>query len=126
MIRHGEPPYLEASTKGDTRFSALVARIAGRNFNTIEELYQGKKRFADGSTGLAWRDAKGKRAENQEECAAFYDQLWLEYLNENPYLIPILLEATGISDVFGQQGSCCQASTLWMLREKFLIASLRT
>lgn len=120
MIQHGEPPYLEASTKGDMRFSALVARIAGRDFDTIEELYQGKKRFADGSTGLYWRAAKGRKAENQGECAEFYEQLWREYINENPYLIEVLVKATGISDIYGQKGSCCQATTLWKLREEFI------
>ena len=122
MICHGDPPYLEASSKGDRRFSALYARIAARDFNSIEELYQSKKLF-DGKPSLNWRDVKGKKADNQSECAVFYDQLWREYLYENPFLIPPLLEASGISDTFGVKGSACQATSLWNLRNEFLTTS---
>ena len=117
MIRHGEPPYLECSSKGDRRFSAFGARIRRRGNRSIEELYQGYKRFGDGSTGLTWREAKGKKAVNQEECSVFYNQLWREYLDENPELVEVLLQASGLSDIFGQPGHCCQASSLWELRE---------
>jgi hypothetical protein len=98
----------------------MRARLASRDFHSIEELYQSFKRFADGTTGLSVREAKGRKAENQEECAVFYDQLWREYLLENPYLVSILLTATGISDQFGQPGRCCQASVLWSIRNEYL------
>ena len=44
MIKHGNPPYLECSSRGDKRFSAFYARIKGK---TIEEIYQSAKIFAD-------------------------------------------------------------------------------
>ena len=120
MIRHGHPPYLEASSKGDIRFSALFARIACRDFRTIEDIYQTAKVFEDGVCYTNWRDAKGKKAINQEEVALLYEQLWREYLNENPYLIPILIKATGISDIFGKPGSQCQATVLYKIRAELI------
>lgn len=116
MIQHGEPPYLECSSRGDKRFSAFYARINGRS---IEELYQANKIFEDGSTGLSWREAKGKRAINQEECAAYYSHLWNQYIKENPHLLLVLQNASGLSDMFGQPGHCCQATELWRIRNEF-------
>ena len=52
MIRHGSPPYLECSSKGDKRFSAFSARIRARGNRSIEEVYQAAKVFSDGTTGL--------------------------------------------------------------------------
>ena len=128
MIRHGEPPYLECSTRGDRRFSAFVARIISRDFRTIEELYQSFKVFPkhlsgiDKNTGhmLNWRHAKGLKALNQTEAVIFYDTLWKEYIRENPSLLQVLLLASGLSDVYGQEGSCCQATSLWNIRNKYL------
>lgn len=115
MIRHGEAPYLECSSKGDKRFSAFYARLEDSG-NSIEELYQAYKKFEDGSTGLSWREAKGKKAVNQEECAKYYSRLWDMYIWENADLLPILKEANGLSDIFGQEGHCCQATELWRIR----------
>lgn len=117
MIRHGEPPYLECSSKGDHRFSAFSARIKARGNRTIEEIYQGSKIFSDGSTGLGWREAKGKTAVNIEEVRQLYAQLWDEYLGENPHLVQVLKEASGLSDIFGSPGHACQATELWRIRE---------
>lgn len=116
MIRHGVAPFLECSSRGDRRFSAFYARIRGRGNRTIEEVYQGAKVFSDGSTGLSWRAAKGRRAENQHEVAQLYSRLWDEYMAENPQFLPILRHASGLSDVFGRPGSCCQATELWRIR----------
>ena len=113
MIRHGEPPYLECSSKGDRRFSAFYARVDGKS---IEELYQSFKVFQDGTTGLTWREAKGKKPVNIEECRRYYSQLWDRYIADNPALLDILIDATGVSDVFGQEGSACQATELWRIR----------
>lgn len=118
MIRLGEPPYLECSTRGDRRFSAFVARIKMRGNRSIEELYQAAKIFEDGSTNLSWQDAKGRKAINQTEVSQLYSTLWDEYINENPHLVDVLLAATGLSDIFGQPGSCCQAVELWRIREE--------
>lgn len=113
MIQHGSPPFLECSSRGDRRFSALYAEVNGRS---IEVQYQSAKVFADGSTGLPWRKAKGRRAVNAEEVAALYLRLWDQYIDENPHLLEILRQASGLSDQFGQPGRVCQATELWRIR----------
>ena len=118
MIRHGVPPYLECSTKGDIRFSAFFARIAGRDNRTIESIYQASKVLSGGKTGLTWREAKGKKAVNQEEVTKLYSALWDEYIAENSHLVRVLKEASGLQDRFGQPGHCCQATELWRIREE--------
>lgn len=120
MIKHGEAPYLECSSKGDKRFSAFYARIRGFNNDSIEDLYQAFKIFDDGNggkiTGLHWRKAKGKKALNQKEASSYYSFLWDEYIKENPDLLEIIKNVTGLSDIFGQEGHCCQATELWRIR----------
>lgn len=116
MLKYGKAPRLECSSKGEKRFSAFYARIQQRGGNTIETIYQAAKVFEDGSTGLHWKEAKGRQAVNQDECAELYDLLWAEYLEEKPELWPILLEYDGLQDIYGQQGHVCQADTLWRLR----------
>jgi hypothetical protein len=118
MIKHGVAPYFECSSRGDKRFSALFARIKVRHNRSIEELYQGMKVFDDGSSGLDWRTAKGRRAVNAAECAQFYSLLWDQYILENPELLPILKAASGLSDLFGQPGHCCQATELWRIKNE--------
>lgn len=124
MIKHGKPPYLECSSKGDKRFSAFYARIMAKDNKSIEELYQAAKIFEDGSTNLSWREAKGKRAKNQEYLSKYYDSLWIEYILENKYLIKVLINASGLSDMFGQTGHNCQATTLWNIREYIIKYSI--
>ncbi len=113
MIRHGQPPYLECSTRGDRRLSAFVAVVNGQ---TIEAQYQAAKVFEDGSTGLSWRQVKGRRAVNQAEVASLYSRLWDSYIAEHPELLEVLKAASGLSDMFGQPGHCCQATELWRIR----------
>lgn len=120
MIRHGDPPYLECSSKGDRRFSAFGARLKSREFQSIEEIYQGAKVFEDGVTKLNWRAAKGRKALNQEYVAKLYTELWEEYIEENPHLKEVLINVTGLSDVFGQEGHQCQATVLWGIRARLL------
>lgn len=115
MIRIGEEPYLECSSKGDKRFSAFYAKVHGKS---IEQLYQAAKIFGDGSTGLTWREAKGRKPINIKELAVLYKDLWREYLLDNPSFIMILQKANGLSDIFGQEGHQCQAVTLWELRNE--------
>lgn len=120
MIRIGEPPYLECSSRGDKRFSAFYAKVNGK---AIEKLYQSAKIFPDGSTGLSWQDVKkrqkaGEIPVNIEELGALYKALWREYLKHNPSYVLILKRASGLSDIFGQQGHNCQAVTLWELRNE--------
>ncbi len=113
MIRHGEAPYLECSSVGDKRFSAYYAWIGGK---TIEKRYQSFKIFKGGVTGLSIEKAKGRKALNQAEANAYYATLWDTYLHLNPELLPVLKAASGLSDQFGQEGHCCQATELWRIR----------
>lgn len=119
-LRFGEFPHLECSIRGDRRFSAFYAIIRGRGGKSIEEIYQAAKVFEDGSTGLGWREAKGRTPVNDAEVRELYAQLWREYLAENRHLYKILTEATGLSDVFGKAGRVCQAEELWKLRQEYL------
>lgn len=116
MIRYGKAPFLECSSKGDKRFSAFYARIKARGNRSIEDIYQGAKVFSDGSTGLTWRQAKGRKPINMEDTAKLYTQLWKEYIEENPELLDVLKTFSGLSDMFGQPGHCCQATELWKIR----------
>ena len=116
MIWHGEPPFLECSTLGDKRFSAFYARVNGRS---IEEQYQASKQFEDGSTGLHWREAKGRRPVNDAETRVLYSQLWDQYIQENEHLVDILLAQRGLADSYGRPGSVCQATELWRIRNDY-------
>lgn len=116
MIQVGDPPYLECSSRGDKRFSAFFARIKSRDNKSIEEIYQASKIFEDGSTGLSWKEAKGRKAINQDACNILYTKLWEEYIEENPELLDVLKSASGLSDIFGQKDHCCQAIELWNIR----------
>lgn len=111
----GEPPYLECSSRGDKRFSAFYAKVNGKS---IEEQYQAAKVFEDGTTGLSWREAKGRKPVNMDEVSVLYKNLWKEYLINHPALIIGLKQASGLSDMFGQKGHNCQAITLWELRNE--------
>lgn len=116
MLRYGEAPYLECSSKGDKRFSSFYARLRKYNNKSIEELYQAFKIFENGETNLNWRQAKGRRPINIEECRKYFSYLWNIYLEENPELLKIIKEASGLSDMFGQEGHACQSEELWRLR----------
>ena len=118
MIKHGEPPFLECSGKGDKRLSAFNARLSKRNNRSIEEIYQAAKVFEDGSTGLSWRDAKGRKAVNATEVSQLYARLWDEYIVENPELLTLIRKVSGLSDIFGQKGHACQATELWRIRNE--------
>jgi sulfatase maturation enzyme AslB (radical SAM superfamily) len=112
MIRHGEAPFLECSSKGDKRFSAFYARLPILGNKSIEEIYQAAKVFEDGSTGLSIKEAKGRKAINQEELAERYSSLWNLYIMTNMHLLDVLEKASGLSDIFGQPGHVCQATSM--------------
>lgn len=121
MVKRGEPPYLECSTKGDTRLSPFYARPSCLEGHSIEDAYHAMKVFEDGTTGLSWRAAKdyrlaGHSVVNQDECSMMYSYLWDEYIAENPDLLTALQEATGLSDIFGREPGPCQAIELWRIR----------
>lgn len=115
MVKHGNAPFLECSSRGDKRFSAFYARIRARGGRSIEDIYQAAKVFEGGITNLGWREAKGRRAINQAEVSRLYSQLWDEYIAEHPELLAIIKSASGLSDMFGQPGRCCQATELWRI-----------
>lgn len=116
MIKHGSAPFFECSTKGDKRFSAFCACIQSRGNKSIEEIYQAAKIFEDGSTGLTWKEAKGRLAVNVDELIILYSRLWNEYIAENPHLLEALRMVSGVSDIFGQKGHACQATELWRIK----------
>lgn len=116
MIHHGVAPFLECSSRGFRPLSAFNAIVIRYEGGTIESIYQGMKIFEDGATGLNWREAKGRRAVNQNHCNAWYSHLWDQYIFENPHLLGVIRSATGLSDMFGQPGHCCQATELWRIR----------
>lgn len=118
MIRIGKHPFLECSTRGDRRFSAFCAHISRRANRSIEEIYQAAKRFPDGSTNLTWREAKGRHPVNIDEIKQLYSTLWDEYIAENPELLIVLQQASGLSDMFGQRGHQCQVLELWRIRNE--------
>ena len=115
MIKVGKEPYLECSSKGDKRFSAMYARIKSLENKTIEEIYQGSKIFADGKTGLSVKKCKGKKAINMDEVSKLYEKLWELYLKENPELIEELLKYNGYTDMFGKEGCQCQAKSIYRI-----------
>ena len=121
-VFRGKPPYLECSTKGDTRFSPFFARFKNDNLS-IEDYYQGAKIFDNGDTGLHWSEAKGRKCINQAYVNDLYYWLWDQYIRENPELHRVLTTASGLSDMFGKEKDNCQASTLWIIRKKLLNGS---
>jgi hypothetical protein len=90
----------------------MPASLKGVN---IERAYQAMKIFEDGSTGLDWREAKGRFAVNQEECVEAYKRWWVEWVEEEN-LLPILKAQSGLIDRFGSIGHVCQATILWHIR----------
>lgn len=116
MIRHGVAPFLECSSRGDRRFSAFYVIVRGYS---IEQRYQSAKTFDDDPQGfMHWKSAKGRKATNQHLCNQLYSDLWDEYIENSPALLDVLKQATGLSDIFGQEGHCCQATELWRIRNQ--------
>lgn len=124
MIKHGLAPYLECSSKGYTPLSAFYARLKGRDNKSIEEIYQAAKIFEDGTTGLHWKQAKGKKAVNIEALSTLYQQLWEEYFEENPELYHKIQQYQGFSDMFGQEGHNCQATAIYNIWVKYQLRKL--
>jgi hypothetical protein len=117
MKRYGEYPYLECSSSGDCRFSAFFARIKSLDNRSIEDLYQAFKIFSDGSTGLTWKEAKGRRAVNMKDAHIYYSKLWDMYISENPELMHILMQQSGLQNRYAREGTCNQAQELWRIRK---------
>jgi len=118
LLRFGDEPYLECSSKGDKRFSAFYARVsfAPGIIRSIEDWYQRYKQFEDGSTGLDWRQAKGRAPVNAEDCRKWYSYLWDQYFEQHPELLDVIKEYNGFSDIYGQEGHACQAEEIYRIR----------
>lgn len=116
MLRFGTAPYLECSSRGTKEFSAFYARIKFRSNKTIEELYQSFKLFPGMIQGLTIKEAKGRYPINIDACRAFYSQLWDEYISEHPDLLLVIKKYNGFSDIFGQEGSVCQAAEIYRIK----------
>lgn len=101
-VNKGEA-YYEVSTKGDKRFSALVARL--KDGRTIEEAYQldvkGYRQFSDN-----WKYGKGKpplKKYSERVTYLLYKRLWIQFFEENPELLYSLIkESQGkvLTDMF--------------------------
>lgn len=119
MLKFGTEPFLECSSKGDRRFSAFYAKVKHyKNHNYVESIensYQGYKIFEDGSTGLSWKEAKGKKPINAEDSRAYYSALWDCYFEQNPELYEVIKQYNGFSDIFGQPGHACQAEEIYRI-----------
>lgn len=120
MIEVGYAPYLECSSRGEKRLSAYFARIKRRGNKTIESLYQARKLFLiDGElvSGLSIKEAKGKKPLNLADCKEMYSKYWDEYFQENPHLLNLIKQYNGFSDIFGKEGSVCQAIEIYRIRQ---------
>lgn len=115
-LKFGKEPYLECSSKGDKRFSAFYARVEEQGLvKSIEDWYQGKKVFEDGSTGLDWRRAKGRQPVNGDVCRSYYSELWDRYFRARPELLEVIRGYEGFSDIYGQEGHACQAEEVYRI-----------
>ena len=113
-VFRGKAPFLECSSRGEKRLSAFYARPSSLGGRSIEEAYQASKVFEDGSTGLNWKEAKGRKATNAQACADLYMTWWMDYIDEHPDLNNLICNSSGLSDMFGKEGNVCQADVLWL------------
>jgi hypothetical protein len=117
-----EKRVLECSTRGDKRFSALVARVRVAGYwATIEEHYQLSKRFKGSPAPTTWREGKGKAPDYlvvvgrhipESLKRAFYDMLWVKYLDAHPDLVEYAKLFDDYSDCFARPGGVSQADSI--------------
>ena len=105
--------FYEVSTKGDTRFSPLNARL--RDGRTIEEAYQLDVKGYRARGYTDWQQAKRKPPLDKSiDLYAAYLTLWRQWARENPRLITQLAKlAAGkvLTDRFATS-EVCQAHAL--------------
>lgn len=116
---------LECSTEGDTRFSALVAKVnIGGELKTIEEHYQGAKRFK--SINTKYTSAKGLKPDWIEvfevrmplkELSSWYSMLWYYYFEQNQHLLKTLEMYEGFTDSKREGSTNSQADIIAMIKE---------
>jgi len=115
----------ECSSIGDKRFSAFYAKLKKYDNQTIEKLYQ-----VDIKGYATWSEAYGKKGKlyDYETQKAKYEELWIDYLNENPELLDELLEITEthiLNDAFAKVNSVNQADTLMSITAKIKEGELK-
>ena len=105
--------YYECSSRGDTRFSALYARVKSKGNNTIEHIYQTEIK---GYNSI--KEGKGKKGKlfSWEIQQQKYIELWRIYLEENPDLRKVLVNAIAsghvLHDMFAKGNAMNQATVL--------------
>lgn len=113
---------LECSSIGDKRFSAFYAYvIIFGTRKTIENHYQLCKRFGD-VIPKTIKEAKGKTPThihingydyNSKYLTAYYDLLWVAYLDKNEELVKYAKEFDDFHDTFkGKNSINCQADSI--------------
>lgn len=116
---------LECSTEGDTRFSALVAKVnIGGELKTIEEHYQDSKRF--NSINTKYTSAKGLKPDYLEvlgvklplkELSNWYKMLWYYYFTQNEGLLKVIEKYDAFNDAKRGNSLNCQADVISMIKE---------
>lgn len=118
---------LECSSQGDSRFSALNAKVIVNGVeDTIENHYQQAKVFIENNKFIQYKEfkkTKGKRpvAFNISNHilplrfgAMFYNMLWYKYLKSNDNLQDVLAKYDDYSDKFKGKSFVCQADSIRM------------
>lgn len=114
---------LECSSKGDTRFSALYAKVKYMNTtDTIENIYQSAKRFVNPEGEYVQYDKpKGKAPDGVivfdvlydiDMLTPFYTWLWIEYFRANPSLLQHASTFDEFNDMFKGKAQNCQADVI--------------
>lgn len=113
---------LECSSKGDKRFSAFYAELRVFNkYRSIENHYQLSKRIGD-FIPETWKDVKGKTPTHihidgfdydVKYTEAWYELLWVKFLDQNPELVEHANQFDTFSDMFkSKKAIVCQADTI--------------
>ncbi|MBN3376243.1 hypothetical protein CF087_20620 [Clostridium botulinum] len=113
---------LECSSKGDKRFSAFYARIKlFDKCDSIENHYQLSKRIND-FVPKTWKDMKGKKPTHihingkdydLKYTIAFYELMWVKYLDKNPDLVEYAKQFDDFHDIFSsRRAAVCQADAI--------------
>ena len=133
-----EKKILECSRAGDSRFSAMIAKVLVNGIDdTIENHYQKSKVFLDeyGNfyTVSSSKEAKGKKPVAFKISgyylplsygAMFYDLMWCKYLRANPNLEDVLEQYDDYSDKYKSKIAYnCQADSIrkYMQRDGILL-----
>lgn len=113
---------LECSSKGDKRYSAFYAKIKlFSKYDSIENHYQLCKRIGD-FVPTTWRDVKGKKPTHihingkdydLKYTVAFYELMWVKYLNEHLDLVEYAKQFDDFHDMFKSKNAIvCQADVI--------------